>query len=89
MEDTPISKYIRAQKGLPENWRVYLIEAVSDFKKIKFTGSLVRPVSKEYEPHLHRDFDWIKPLQGKATMTITCEEYNRIYERPTGKGGLL
>ena len=79
MKDTPISKYIREKKGLPDNWRVYLTEAVCDFKKVRLTGALVRPASKEYEPHLHRDFDWIKPLQRKATMTITCEEYNRIY----------
>jgi len=80
MKDTPISKYIREKRGLPDNWRVYLFEAVSDWKKIRLTGSLVRPVDPAFEPHLHRDFDWIKPLQGKATMTITSDEYGRIYD---------
>jgi len=80
MKDTPISKYVREKRGLPDNWRVYMTEATgANYTKVKVTGSLVRPVDPHFEPHLHRDFDWIKPLQGKAQMTITSDEYARIY----------
>lgn len=80
MKDTPISKYMREKRSLPDNWRVYQIEAVENCTKVKLTGYLVRPADPAFEPHLGRDFDWIKPLQGKAQMTITEEEYARIYD---------
>jgi len=79
MRDDPCSKYIRAEKSLPENWRVYLWAEHS--KGIKLTGSLVRPASPEFEPHLGRDFDWIKPAQGKLSVVISLETYDEIFER--------
>ena len=79
MQDTPISKYVRDKRNLPDNWRVYLTEAVSDFKKVRVTGALVRPVDPTYEPHQARDYDWIKPITGKVQMTMTQAEYAAIY----------
>jgi len=78
MRDDPCSKYIRAEKGLPDNWRVYLWE--ENPKGIKLTGALVRPASPEFEPHLGRDFDWIKPIQGKLVIVITTEVYKSLYK---------
>jgi hypothetical protein len=81
MRDDPCSAYVRAKRGLPDNWRVYQLEAVENFTKVRLIGSLVRPASPEFEPHLRRDFDWIKPITGKAQLTITQAEYNAIYEK--------
>lgn len=80
MEDTPISRYVREKRGLPDNWRVYLTEALPN-TKIRVTGALVRPADPAFEPHLHRDFDWIRPIRCKAQMTITREKYAEIYEQ--------
>lgn len=88
MEDNLISKYVRNLMGFPENWRVYKIEAIADFKKVRLTGSLVRPVDEKYEPHLKRDYDWIKPEIGKHQMTISNEEYTEIYRIPTIDNGI-
>jgi hypothetical protein len=81
MRDDPCSAYVRAKKGLPDNWRVYQLEAVEKFTKVRLTGSLVRPASPEFEPHLRRDFDWIKPITGKAQLTITQAEYNALFKK--------
>lgn len=80
MRDDPCSAYARAKKGLPDNWRVYQWEAVENFTMVRIVGSLVRPASPEFEPHLDRDFDWIRPIIGKAQMTITQEKYRSLYD---------
>ena len=85
MRDDPCSAYVRAKKNLPNNWRVYQLEAVENFTKVKIIGYLVRPASPEFEPHLMRDFDWIKPLTGKAQLTITNEEYSALFEKEARK----
>jgi len=77
MKDDPHSKFIRAKKGLPDNWRVYLWESTE--KGIKVTGALVRPASPEFEPTFGRDFDWIKPLQMKRSMTMPYEKYRALF----------
>lgn len=85
MRDDPCSAYVRAKKNLPDNWRVYQWEAVDNYTKVKVIGSLVRPASPEFEPHLGRDFDWIKPITGKAQLTMTTEEYSTLFEKAARK----
>jgi hypothetical protein len=81
MRDDPCSAYVRAKKGLPENWRVYQWEAVENFTKVRVIGALVRSASPKFEPHLNRDFDWIKPITGKAQLTMTQAEYAALFEK--------
>lgn len=85
MRDDPCSAYARAKKNLPDNWRVYQWESVENRTKVKVIGALVRPSSPEFEPHLHRDFDWIKPITGKAQLTMTIEEYSALFEKEARK----
>jgi hypothetical protein len=80
MKDNPISKFVRGRLDLPANWRVYQVESVKNFTAVKLTGSLVRPVDSVYEPHIKRDFEWIKPAMGKAQVTISNEEYDQIFK---------
>lgn len=77
-----LSQHIRTKRGLPGNWRVYSVEALAN-GKIKCVGALTRRVDPEHEPDLHRDFDWIKPLRGKAQSTISREVYEAIYAGAT------
>jgi hypothetical protein len=58
--------------------------AVENYKKVRVIGALVRPSSPEFEPHLGRDFDWIKPITGKSQLTMTHAEYAALFE----KGGV-
>lgn len=81
MKDDPHSAYVRAKRGLPSNWRIYLWEAHE--KGVRVTGALVRPASQEFEPNLGRDFDWIKPITGKRSMTMTREIYKILFEKET------
>ena len=88
MRDDPCSAYVRAKKSLPDNWRVYQWQAIKsggDYTKIRLTGALVRPASPEFEPHLRRDFDWIKPITGKAQFTMTQAEYAALYDKEPQK----
>ena len=80
MRDTPIIRFVREHRGLPDNWRVYKTEAVSGWTKVRLTGSLCRPVDPDFEPQMQRDFDWIKPEQGRAQMTISREKYAEIWK---------
>jgi hypothetical protein len=83
MRDDPVSQYIRQKKNLPDNWRVYEMAAAKNFTATRFTGALVRPVDPVFEPHIGRDFDWIRPLQCKAQLTLSEAEYELIYREAT------
>jgi hypothetical protein len=86
VKDNPLSKFVRDRLNLPDNWRVYQVESVKNFTAVKLTGSLVRPVDPVYEPHIKRDFEWIKPVIGKAHVTISNEEYDQIFKKQNDGG---
>ena len=77
MHDTPLDAYIRKEKGLPDNWRVYLFEVVGQ-GKVRLTGALARPGTKEEGatdiPML------IKPLRMRHEKTISMQLYRNLVE---------